>query len=353
MLTFESFLNNSINNIITEGGAAGHMLHPWALEKIVTLDDLVNYYYDLIEEFHSSERTAFVKIDGTNVSLRLRDNEFVIDRLTTNPLDIAGVSINDVDTRFVGNKFGYDGMAKQVLTMFNDALPDILPLLKKMGFVKNPNLMLNIEFVDGKTNKVDYKTKFICIHNVMEIQTSEKGVRKTSLTKFDEKTLDKIAEILNDKFGEYDFECFVKFPAIMTDKPEFETVLKEQLTINGIGTKKLGEWIRRYSGIKINKTAQITLADGTKKSVTAISLMNKIRTGADVTKLISEKHLEKAIIAFLMMYINCEFGYAVLDCFENKDLGKMSSQEGIVIYDYKLNGIGVPVKITGKFIYQD
>ena len=42
MLTLENYIKKTLNNIITEGGAAGHMLHPWQLDKVKTLNDLID-----------------------------------------------------------------------------------------------------------------------------------------------------------------------------------------------------------------------------------------------------------------------------------------------------------------------
>ena len=95
-----------LENLILEGGAAGHMLHPWQLDKITSLNDLVKYYEDLVALFHGSERKAFVKIDGNNTSMRFVDGEFALDRLTKDPRDIAGVKLRDVDNRFAGNEYG-------------------------------------------------------------------------------------------------------------------------------------------------------------------------------------------------------------------------------------------------------
>lgn len=57
-------------NYIFEGGAAGHMKHPFDLPKINTGSDLVNFFEDLVKTLHKDEKT-FIKIDGVNSSIRL------------------------------------------------------------------------------------------------------------------------------------------------------------------------------------------------------------------------------------------------------------------------------------------
>ena len=350
MLTLESFIKRNLI-IITEGGAAGHMLHPWQLDKVKTLNDLVTWYYDVANLFNKTEKKAFVKIDGQNISIRFKNDEFVVDRLTKDPRDIEGVRYDSVDARFADSFAGFGDNVKNVLKMFNEAIPSIKSELKKLGLIDNDQIMLNVEYVTGKTNKVQYNTDFITIHGLLEIETSPTGVRKTKAIPYSQPVLDKMADTLNTKFGKYGFECCTQFPAIMTEAPDYDSVLKSQLEIKGIGKKTVSDWLKEYGDIPLKKTSNVTLTNGSKKSASSIQLMNDIRNGADLTSLVIEKHLQIAMTCFLMMYINSELGYAVLDVFDNKKLGKLSNQEGVVITDNAINGIGAPVKITGKFIY--
>lgn len=341
-----------LENLILEGGAAGHMLHPWQLDKITSLNDLVKYYEDLVALFHGSEKRAFVKIDGNNTSMRLVDGEFALDRLTKDPRDIAGVKLRDVDNRFAGNEYGYDKVVKHVLEMFDNAIPAIRPQLKKLGLLDDDQIMLNIEYVAGKTNKVEYNTNFIAIHGLLEIVTKPSGARITVPKAANQKDLDELASILNKSFGSYGFECYTQFPSIMTEQPDFKNLLQETLTISGLGTKKIAAWLKEYGDIEIKKSASVKMTDGKRVQISSISLFNSLRNGANITSLVEEKYIDSTVVGFLMMYLNSELGFRVLDCFENEKLGKTSSQEGIVIYDNNLNGIGAPVKITGKFIYK-
>ena len=352
MLTLETYIKKTLNNIITEGGAAGHMLHPWQLDKVKTLNDLVDWYDDVVVLFNNTEKKAFVKIDGQNISIRFKNGEFVVDRLTKDVRDIEGVRYEEVDARFADSFAGFSDNVKNVLKMFNEAIPSIKNELKVLGLLDNDQIMLNVEYVTGKTNKVQYNTDFITIHGLLEIETTPTGSRKTKIKPYSQSVLDKMADTLNTKFGKYGFECCTQFPAIMTDEPDYASVFKNPLEIKGVGKKSVKEWLSEYGNTPLKKTSSITLTDGSKKTATSIQLMNDIRNGADLSNLVIEKHLPIAITCFLMMYINSELGYAVLDVFNNKKLGKLSNQEGVVITDNSINGVGAPVKITGKFIYR-
>ena len=148
-------------HIITEGGAAGHMSHPFNLSKVNSGRDLKDIF---IKAANSLETTpGSVKIDGVNSSIRLVDldgqKQFVMDRGSKKPLDIKGITKSDLENRF---KPGH-GMVKvggEVLDMFNEALPSLQNDLTALGAWDDPNVLFNMEYVSGKTNVQDYGSNF-------------------------------------------------------------------------------------------------------------------------------------------------------------------------------------------------
>ena len=69
MFSFKQFF------LLNEGGAGGHMLHPLNLPEIKTGKELLELYEK--SAHYLALKGAPVKIDGTNVSVRLVDTEHV------------------------------------------------------------------------------------------------------------------------------------------------------------------------------------------------------------------------------------------------------------------------------------
>ena len=76
--------------LLTEGGAAGHMAHPFDLDYVKTGQDLLNFFTEKVPEFLSKYPDAVhIKTDGINVSFKLvsktnfygeEEREFAVDR---------------------------------------------------------------------------------------------------------------------------------------------------------------------------------------------------------------------------------------------------------------------------------
>ena len=85
-------------------GPVGHMWHPFDLDQVQTGKDLLSIFQDEVVEY-INEFTPSIKIDGINGPIRLIVNdagekEFAIDRLSTAPLDLRGVTIDRLKERF-------------------------------------------------------------------------------------------------------------------------------------------------------------------------------------------------------------------------------------------------------------
>jgi transcription elongation factor Elf1 len=99
------------NNIISEGGSGGHMLHPFSLPQVKTGKDLIEFF-ETAAAFVSKKSTKIkasesssIKFDGVNASIKLIDGpggkEFALDRGSLKPLDIEGVTAEKLPSRFV------------------------------------------------------------------------------------------------------------------------------------------------------------------------------------------------------------------------------------------------------------
>ena len=102
------------------------------------------------------------------------------------PLDVKGITKDDLLARF-GDGHGMVKVGGEVLDIFNEALPAIQNDLKKLGAFDNPNILFNMEYVDGKTNVQDYGAKFIAIHGLNEIEGERKkpGSRESKEIPYD------------------------------------------------------------------------------------------------------------------------------------------------------------------------
>ena len=80
------------------GGAAGPMDHPFHLPQVKTGKDLKDIFYAAAEEVQHNG--AAVKLDGVNASFKLidgpRGKEFAVDRGSLKPIDIQGITIDNV-----------------------------------------------------------------------------------------------------------------------------------------------------------------------------------------------------------------------------------------------------------------
>ena len=227
-------------------GPVGHMWHPFDLDSVQTGKDLLSVFQNEVVEYINSY-TPSIKIDGINGPIRLITNEegereFAIDRLSTSPLDIRGVTADRLRERFEkavlqaldtdeeitiplhklvamgvdlsalkvgtiltithrkknkkvavkritsGHGFVNDGgVALRALNGALNAAPaDMEIVLKELGMWDNPSICLNNDIVhesskgSGQVNAVKYDEDFIAFHGLNEIFVPEgKKARKT------------------------------------------------------------------------------------------------------------------------------------------------------------------------------
>ena len=227
-------------------GPVGHMWHPFDLDKVKKGRDLLSVFENEVVQYISSF-TPSIKIDGINGPIRLitkedGEKEFAIDRLSTAPLDVRGVTSDRLRERFekavlqaldtdeeitiplhklvamglnigdieVGKVFtithrkknkkvavksvtsghGFVNDGTTALTMLNNALRDNMQemqnVLEQLNMWDNPSICLNNDIVlesskeSGQVNAVKYNEDFIAFHGLNEIFIPDgKRARKT------------------------------------------------------------------------------------------------------------------------------------------------------------------------------
>lgn len=343
-------LSTLIRTLLVEGGAAGHMAHPFDIPSVKTGKDLIAVFNKTADFL--SKNPVPVKIDGINASIRLGDikgkRQFVIDRGSNKPLDVQGVSKKDLTDRF-GEGHGMIKIGGKVLDIFNKALPSITPELKALGMIDNPNVMLNIEYVEGQSNVQKYDNNFLAIHNLLEIVRLSPTKRATQEISYDKKALQGLIQKVAQVAKKEGFQVLGEIPAKMKSKPNLSPVLSKSYTvITSPGkkeTKSLQQWL---SQAKNTKGEKLKLKDG--KTVDALSkqVFIWVKDGKPVSELVADPKDEKlAIDSYVIYMATMLLGDAILESLDSP-IGEVKDQEGIVVRDKDV--YSKPYKITGSFI---
>ena len=355
------------------GGAAGHMAHPFDLPFVKTGSDLVNFF-EAAADILSAESMS-VKIDGVNVSFKVvgdEDNkQFAVDRGSTKPIDIEGVTIARVGERFPEGH-GMLSAVSALLTILNASIKDVKPELQELGMWDNPSIFLNTEYVVGTTNVTQYDQNFLAIHGVNEFY--QKTNQRTGVTRpgtkrpegatgpsievgYDPAVLERFAEKLRPAAAERNFEVFTSVPTSKIEEVDinFSSTLNEPLTIvfneEDEITKSLGEWLRESQNPKgIDIKIQDPPGGDKLKKIAALSkqVYLNILNGTPITSFIPNKEdVQPAIEAAVFYHATRQLGNDVLKALTSP-MGDVMSHEGVVIR-HKSFGPN-PVKITGEFI---
>jgi len=355
--------DTQLKEIISEGGAAGHMAHPFDLPNVTSGRDLVNVFEQAADSLQTNP--GAVKIDGVNSSIRLIDvdgtKQFAMDRGSKKELDIKGITKADLEDRF---KAGH-GMIKvggEVLDMFNEALPTIQGDLKKLGALDDPSILFNMEYVAGKTNVQDYGSNFIAIHGLNKVKMEEvpgRMYRGKPLVKrysqefdYDKNALQSLLNNLAPIAKKRGFEVHGSVPTEMKTKPNFRAALSKRYTVEtneGAQVKPLAQWLEGMDNIPVSDFIFMNVGSG-KKKVGAVSkqVYLAILKGGNVDELFEDQDDKQKAINGFATYLGTEkLGDEVLKVLDSP-MGSVENHEGVVVRDEKIANI--PFKITGKFI---
>ena len=353
-----------INEILlSEGGAAGHMAHPFDLPNVTSGRDLVNVFEQAADSLQTNP--GAVKIDGVNSSIRLIDvggtKQFAMDRGSKKELDIKGITKADLEDRF-SQGHGMIKVGGEVLDMFNEALPTIQGDLKKLGALDDPSILFNMEYVAGKTNVQDYGSNFIAIHGLNKVKMEEvpgRMYRGKPLVKrysqefnYDKNALQSLLNNLAPIAKKRGFEVYGSVPTEMTTKPNFRAALSKRYTVEtneGAQVKPLGQWLEGMDNIPVSDFIFMNVGSS-KKKVGAVSkqVYLAILKGGNVDELFEDQDDKQKAINGFATYLGTEkLGDEVLKVL-NSPMGSVENHEGVVVRDEKIANI--PFKITGKFI---
>ena len=359
MLSFKKY-----SSLLEEGGAGGHMNHPFDLPNVTTGDDLIELFNNTVN-FLKAE-PAVLKIDGINLSVRLITTgvktEFAIDRGTNKPIDRAGVTIDklperfsrkDPDTNTLVPNMDLIAKCKKTLTIFNNALPTIMPLLIQLNLVDTERY-INLEYVEKRGNVIIYDSEFLVLHNIKEFKYKVTDKRKKlSRVKndadYNKQALAKLAEALKPFAAEYDFNVYNEIAATLRAVPDFNKVLNEPFAISfskiDIVTKPLGEWLK-----KLNNPIEtmVTFLDGIKRdAISKEAIYVPVVKGVPLNEFISSKSIKDATAGAIFYHATRMLGNELLLNIDTM-FGSAAKQEGIVINNASI--APEVFKITGEFI---
>ena len=331
-------LSNILNEVIQEGGAGGHMAHPFDFSS--NGKDLVNVFVKAVDSL--KQGGGSVKIDGVNASIRLVNGQFVMDRGSAKPLDIKGMRPEDLPNRFEPGH-GFIGIGTKVINIFDEAIPSTKSELKKLGLLDNPNILFNIEYVEGTTNVVGYGDigNFLAIHGLKEIKPKTFGKDGSVKSRvaveipYDKAAMKSYINNLNKVAMKYGFKILGSVGTSFKSDPNLVKVLREPVTLYPTGVaeiKPLKDWLKN---VKIN-TPLITR----EQFINASNSKNIAQdfAGQDIQKVINDT---------IVYLTTIKLGDEVLKN-ATSEIGDLDKHEGIVVRDPNI--YNNPFKITGSFI---
>lgn len=344
--------------LLAEGGAAGHMLHPFDLPQVRNGNALIKVFQQT--EASLKETPAAVKIDGLNASVRLVTNtdgskEFALDRGSNKPEDIQGVTLSRLTNRFPQGH-GMLAVGTDVLSIFNKALPTITNELKKLKMLDNGNIIFNIEYVKGNTNVIGYKDNFLAIHGLNEIYQVTSPIKKSVSRasreiSYDKKALSDLIEKVNKIAKSFDFNVVGEIAATLTRNISFDPELNSEFAVKynaeHVEVKTLRTWLQKA---KNPKGTTIALSDGKRVDALSKQIYLAILEGQELDSLVKDGNkadMKNAIDGAVIYHATRIMGQKLLSSMKSP-LGDIETQEGIVIRDPKISS--VPFKITGEFI---
>lgn len=335
-------------SLLMEGGAGGHMAHPFNIPTVKTGKDLVTVFQRSID--YLKKGPASVKIDGVNASIRLitLDNKktFVMDRGSNKPLDVKGITKAELTDRF-GEGHGMIKIGGTVLDIFNEALPKITPALKKLGLWDNPNVMFNLEYVAGSTNVLSYNKNFLAVHGLLEIEQVTPTKRATKEKTYNKPAMQDLLNNLVPSASEHGYEVLGSIPTTLDGEPDLSKELNKSYTVN-FGDKKETKTLSQWLAKAAIPDGDIKTVDGKRIAALSKDVLIKISDGVALPEYIADpKDYKAAVDGFVIYIATMKLGDAILDKL-NSPLGPVSEHEGIVIRDPKI--YNKPFKITGKFI---
>lgn len=390
------------HNLVCEGGAAGHMMHPFDLPDVKTSHDLLSIF-DTIEN-KLQQGSATVKLDGVNVSLKIVDKpltpsmpkQFALDRGSQKEIDVHGITIDNLESRFPpdpvsGKQHGMVEKGGTILRIMNNSLPFIKDEIIKLGLWDDPTKFINTEYIKGKENVIDYgkDVNLIAFHGINQFyekvnrrgevtrpglkpkkykdpKTGKEKVDKTVSRKinYDVQTLDLLRDEVKPIANEFGFDIVTGIYVNKKGSPDFNKILNQPFTVNFSKTESrtqpLKAWVDHF-----NLPKNVFLYTKAGKKLGAISKENYLAVldgnypgdpgvKSPLDDIYDEQYISDAVNGAITYHLTRVLGQEILQNYTTDNYGDASGHEGIVLTDKLFgrdeHGNASSVKITGDFI---
>ena len=354
MITFKKFI------IIQEGGAGGHMSHPFDLPSVNRGNDLLVFFKRALISL--KQKRGSVKFDGLNTSIKLvRTAEgafrFALDRGSNKEIDIQGITVDNINQRFDTTTGGGQKMievGKFLLPVLDSAIDLIMPELKKLKMTSNSNRFLNTEYITGTTNVTQYDRNMLVFHGIKEFYLAKSPKlsrigRVSRETSYDTVALDAMIAKLKPVLHQHGFEVFGPTRVDLTQAADFTETLSQPITVvyaaNNSVTQPLSNWLKKA----VNpRNAQIVNVAGKKVPAMTKSNYLYVLEGKPIEAITTDPKMQKLIVDGAILYHATRvLGNSVLQGL-GSSAGDLTKHEGVVVRDPKISTS--PVKITGEFI---
>lgn len=376
--------------ILKEGAAGDHMMHPFDLPKIKSGKDLVDYFEKAA--LWLEENPGSLKLDGINTSFKIvgapGEKRFAVDRGSMKPIDVAGITADNVEARFPQEGHGMRAAIPFQLNILDDAFAELGGLEKAAeknkvlkAMIEDPSFYLNAEFVQrdegGQSpNAVQYDHDFIALHGLRQFYEKfnrqqekvrsgaerPKGVKAKGVDiagKDISSAIREIVSITDKEARKHNFRVHGNVPtqkATNTEKIDLAAALSTPITIweDSEGektTKPLSQWLSEVSNPGYEK---VVLIDGRKLHALHKDLyLNVMKAGMPLDQLIEDpSQRQKARDGVIILHATRLLGQQIKNSLEADTFGSLQDEEGAIIRSPEINEVPNAVKFTGDFIVQ-
>ena len=161
---FDKFPKTVYGAVLTEGGAAGHMAHPWD-DHGLTFSDVKEIISRALEGRLDIEQAVTEKTDGQNIQVTWKNGQIGFARN-------KGTVITPMSVQQIQDKFGGRG---PISDAFGNAAEDLaeafsrVPQDKLNQIFKNGRVFANMEIIYPATrNVISYEVAVLQFHNLIE-----------------------------------------------------------------------------------------------------------------------------------------------------------------------------------------
>ena len=202
LISFNEFLlekayNSYNSDLILEGGAAGHMMHPFD-DKDLTFDDFRKFITAGLQGEMNFEEEATEKTDGQNVFATVKDGEVLFARNKTQLKD--PINLDGITTMFANHP---SDMVRDTFTFAAQDLAKSLSRLKPADqekYFDNGKNFMNMELIYSKNpNVINYDRDVIQFHGIKV--TDGEGNITADMGSGSAKAISKLLDAVNARTG--------------------------------------------------------------------------------------------------------------------------------------------------------